>query len=97
MEKIMCRYTYKSSSLGGSLLWKERPSYRSGLLSLANFGNGFMFEDYLKGSNGDDLARDWRNVGNDLRMAKSCSTAQSNFFSEINDDKVQEQHCESAR
>ena len=69
MEKIMCRYTYKSSSLGGSLLWKERPSYRSGLLSLANFGNGFMFEDYLKGSNGDDLARDWRNVGNDLRMA----------------------------
>ena len=45
MEKIMCRYTYKSSSLGGSLLWKERPSYRSGLLSLANFGNGFMFED----------------------------------------------------
>ena len=27
------------------------------------------FEEYLKGSNGDDLARDWRNVGNDLRMA----------------------------
>lgn len=49
-----------------------RPSFMGGLMSLFSFGiDSHRFDAYLNGNNGDDIAEDWKTVGNDLRSAMS--------------------------
>lgn len=51
---------YKASRTS---MFAPRLSRRSGLLSLTNIGGRFVYKEYLRGNDADDLRRDWQAVG----------------------------------
>ena len=65
----MERKYFKTNNRNSTSLLKEVPSFRSGVESLVNIPGQIRVIRYLKGNNMDDLRRDWRTVGNDIKKA----------------------------
>lgn len=50
-------------------LEKNRPTGRSGIMSLTNICGSFPYKGYLSGSDSKDLRSDWEAVGKDIAWA----------------------------
>lgn len=65
----MQRLPYGKTATPYTAMLSARPTFRSGLLSLANLSGRIRQYDYLRGNNVDDMRGDWNLVGNDIREA----------------------------
>lgn len=66
---IMCRISNKPTQMSTSSLLKERVSFRNGIVSLVNIKGSVRFRNYMQGNDMDDMRRDWKAVGRDIRKS----------------------------
>lgn len=64
------KYIFSLKSIS-TRLSNNRPSFWTGLDSLANIGGRMRFNQYVFGNDMDDMRNDWIAVGNDIRKAMS--------------------------
>jgi hypothetical protein len=50
----------------------NRPTLRSGILSLANIKGKVQFGHYIFDNDVEDMRNDWYTIGNDLKKALRC-------------------------
>lgn len=73
-NKVGIMYINKRSILSGFSMQiaENRPSRRSGVMSLANIKGYMRFGHYVFGDNVEDMRNDWKTIGNDIRKAMNC-------------------------